>query len=590
MFMSEDGQTLHFKDCFKEKELVKKAGGRWVQATKTWDFAFDLKVMEELIKVFPNLEFPAEIQEQAIKKIKNQDKFMLARKEATDNIPMLDNFPYLKLPPHNYQKHGIICGSFVEGGFLIADEMGLGKSVQSIAIAIERKKQGIQSCLVVCPASVKYNWLNEIRKFTDEKVMVIDGNQADRIYKWFVEGYFFKIVNYDIIVRDLFYDDKMILELPLDADIPEKYNSKRYVIKKNDLNVQIFNVDNRILNSESILKTFPMIIIDEIHYCKTHSSLRSRILKKFKAKYRIGLTGTPIDGRLEELHSIFEFLKPNLFPSKSIFLKRHAEYDWFGGIKGYVKVDEVRERITPYYIRRLKSEVLKELPDKIYKDIYVEMSNEAMAEYNELAKRKHEITKEDEAVVAVIRCRQFCDFPVILDIAKPSAKFEALKELLEEVVDDNKQKVIIFSQYKKVTDLLCKKLNMKYNILTIDGDTPTKKRFDICEQFNNDDRINLMVMTDAGSVGINLQKSTYVIHYDDNYSPAVMNQRNDRCHRIGQKNVVTIIRFICKDTVEDRVREIIDTKQAVNSELLDEQCTELSTGTILTSKEIAKLL
>lgn len=586
--LDENRQVVHLKCDFCDKEIAKRAGGRWNQTTKTWDFAFDYNILQKVAGVFPSISTSIQA---LMADRKNEDiKFLELKKEAIENTPLDYEITEAKLQPYNYQKHGIRCGTVASGGMLIADEMGLGKSSQALFIALNRKREGANSCLIVCPSSVKYNWLNEVSKFTHEKALVIDGNQGDRIYKWFVDGYFYKIVNYDILVRDLFYDKKVIATYKTQEEIPVKYKGEKYIITKDPFGFEIKYAETRIPNYDKILNNgFDFIIVDEIHYIKTHSAFRTRVLKEFKVKYKAGLTGTPLDGKLEELHSIFEFLRPHLFPSKQVFLDKHAVYDYFGAIKGYVKIDEVREKINPYYIRRLKADVLKDLPDKIYKDIYVEFPSAVLEEYNELADRKHEVTLETEAVVAVIRCRQFCDFPNIIDISKPSAKFNALLELLEEVVDENKQKVIIFSQYKEVTDLLCKKLNRKYNIISLDGDTPNTKRFEVCEKFNNDTQLNLIIMTDAGSVGINLTAATYVVHYDDNYSPSVMLQRADRAHRIGQKNVVTVVRFICRDTVEERVREIIDGKLLINAKVLDDNKTEMAIDS-LTPKEILKLL
>lgn len=563
-------QILHLYCEFKDKELAKRAGGKWSQSLKCWDFAFDLNVIDGLIKHFPELYISPELQEKIVLKIKNQDNFMLMRKSAEDNIPISETFEYLKIQPYNYQKHGIKCASLVDGGFLFADQMGLGKTIQSIAVAIELKNSGMaKNCLVVCPASVKYNWLEEINKFTNEKAIVINGCYEDRIGQWFSEDCFFKIVNYDIVVRDLYYEEK----------------SKKVGFEESDKT----HKDTRIPNSDKIFELYDIIIADECHYMKTHSSLRSRVMKKFKTEKKIGLTGTPLDGRLEELHSIFEFIKPALFTSKSRFLERHGVFDYFGRIKKYVKVDEVKDRIQPYYIRRLKKNVLTELPDKIYHDEYVELENSAMKEYKMLAKRKHEITAESEAVVAIIRCRQFCDFPELLDMDFSSDKFKSLKLLLEEIINENKQKVIIFSQYKKVTKLLEHKLNAFYKILCIDGDVDNRTRQDLCNQFNSDDSVDIMLMTDAGAIGLNLQSASYVIHYDDSYSPSIMKQREDRAHRIGQKNTVNVIRFVCKNTVEERVREIIEKKFELNRQIMDEDVSETSIGS-LSTKEILELL
>jgi SNF2 family DNA or RNA helicase len=295
-----------------------------------------------------------------------------------------------------------------------------------------------------------------------------------------------------------------------------------------------------------------------------------------RARRRIGLTGTPLDGRLEELHSIYEFLQPGLFRNRFQFLQHHANFDYWGGVKSYKHVDEFKRTIRPFYVRRLKSEVLKDLPEKVYQDVYVEMSAADMKTYKELAKRKHEITETAEAMTAIIRCRQFCDFPGILDLAGKEAKCDKLLELLEDILSDPKVKVLIFSQYRMVTDRLVKRL--PYQLLYMSGDTPHKERQAMCHKFNDDPEVRILVMTDAGALGLNLQGASYVIHYDDHYSPSVMRQREDRAHRLGQKACVNVVRFICKDTVEERVRGILAAKAIITGAVLDEDCSEFAVG------------
>ena len=566
--LSANKQQFHLYCHFQEKSKAQKAGGRWNPSKKSWDFAFDPKNLEDVFVAFnDDVEIPDDIEEYIVKKEKELKQIELIKEDAKENV--LTDYSVKGLsfveknidnPLYNYQRHGVRYGSVAEGGYLIADEMGLGKSLQSLGIALLKKERGARRCLIVCPASVKYNWLDEIHKFTNEKAIVIDGGVIDRVEKWFDDSTYFKIVNYEIFTRDLYVDG----------------SSKS---------------DNRIPDCEVILKDFfDVCLVDEIHYIKSHKAKRTKALKKLVSETKIGLTGTPIDGRLEELHSIFDFLKPGLFSSKTMFMKRHAEYDYFGGVKGYKYVDEVKEKILPYYIRRLKKDVLTDLPDKIFQDIYVELDKDVHKEYKKLAKRTHEITEESEAVVALIRCRQYCNFPVVLGIDKPSAKFKKLKESLELIVDDNKHKVIIFSQYKETTDILVEELSSKYKLLYLNGDVSPIKRVQMCKDFNSDDLdYQIIIMTDAGSTGINLQSASYVIMYDDNYSPAIMQQRWDRAHRIGQKNTVNVVRFICKDTIEERVRVALDKKLEVNSKVLDEDYSEFSVGNF-SAKDLSKLL
>lgn len=431
-------------------------------------------------------------------------------------------------------------------------------TIQGIGIAMERKNRGeIDSCLVVCPASLKYNWVNEIKKFTNEKYLVIDGTKEERQQKWAAHGYFFKITNYETIVSDLH-------------------------VEKN-------RVDRRIEICDYVLNNQEFMVLDEIQYIKNHSAQRTKIMKKFKSKYRVGLTGTPIDGRLEELHSIFQFLKPGLFSNKEMFMNRYAIVDNYRRVIRYRNEGEVKEKINPYYVRRLKCDVLTQLPPKIFKDIFVDLPERERRVYRDLIKGKAEITQEMQAATVILRARQFLDFPELIDLRNPSAKYAALKELLEELIDSNGEKVIIFTQFKQALDLLLKNLESDYNIVCIHGDVNHEERISICDRFNNDPDINIILMTNAGATGLNLASANAVINYEDDFSPATNLQRFDRAHRANTKHQVVVYRFVCVGTVEEHVRNILDEKMEVCNKILDEDISDLSVGSIR-NLDLLKLL
>ena len=272
-------------------------------------------------------------------------------------------------------------------------------------------------------------------------------------------------------------------------------------------------------------------LVSNCHFLKAHNSKRSKNVKQLKAKFRIALTGTPLDGRLEELHSVMDFVRPGLFESKTRFMQKHAEFDFWGRVTRYRKVGEVRERMQPFFIRRLKKDVLKELPDKVYENRYVILSAEEKKIYRQLATKGHEVTEDTEAVVAVIRCKQFCDCPELLDIAtKKKSKFDAFLEILEEVVIQNGNKALIFSQYAMMNEVLVAELErLKLGYRYIWSETPKRTRVDIQEEFSSDPSINVVIGTDAMALGLNFTAASYVINYDDAWSPSVMSQREDRC-------------------------------------------------------------
>ena len=321
-------------------------------------------------------------------------------------------------------------------------------------------------------------------------------------------------------------------------------------------------------------------LVSNCQYLKHHSSARTQACRAIQAKYRIGLSGTPIDGKLEEIHSIFQILKPGLFVNKTQFMARYAEYDYFGSVKGYHRVNEVRDKIAPYYLRRLKEVVFKDLPPKLFKDLHVELSDKNMRDYKKISNGKSEITAEAAAAELVIRARQFLDFPEIIGLHNSSDKYKVFKELMDSLVMENNEKTIVFTQYTNTIKYLVKNLKSDgyKHIMVIDGSVPSEERQEICKKFNNENKPYILIMSDAGCTGLNLQEAKNVVHYTDNFSPAVMQQRNDRAHRATTKHTVVIYRFICDGTIDEHVRNILGQKMAINNAMLDEHCSEFSIG------------
>ena len=332
---------------------------------------------------------------------------------------------------------------------------------------------------------------------------------------------------------------------------------------------------------EALMLPWDMIIVDEIHMLKCWSSQRSKEIKKLKIRpggLRIGTSGTPIDGRLEHLHSIFEFLVPGLFECKTRFLDRHAMRDYWGNIVGYRDVNDVKDTIYPHFIRRLKKDVVKELPEKIFKTEYVEFTPDERKVYKSLIKCEHEITEESQAAVVVIRARQFCDSPGLLDLQPEfGSKFERATELIQEAIE-NGEKLLVFTMFEKMVQKLLRAFNeKKWRCLSITGATSAKERPAIARRFNEDPEVDVCVMDEAGSTGLNFQEASYVFHYDDNWAPAIMKQRTDRAHRLTTKHVVTVVNFVCKDTIEDRVRELLMSKDRVSAEALGDNLNDVLT-------------
>jgi SNF2 family DNA or RNA helicase len=302
------------------------------------------------------------------------------------------------------------------------------------------------------------------------------------------------------------------------------------------------------------------------------------------------LTGKPLDGLLEEINRVMEWVMPGLLESKTRFIQKYATTDIWGKVTGYKNIQEVTAKIAPYFIRRLKKDVLQDLPDKIYQNRIVVLTDKEKRIYKALAEAGHEATEDALAVTCVLRCKQFCDYPELVGETMKGSKYEELRRVLQEVVVENCNKALIFTQYKEMLNfivVLLDEMGIKY--LRIDGDTPKQDRADYQKTFNTDPAIDMMVGTEAMSTGLNFTGGSYVINYDDNWSPAFMAQREDRCHRIGQKDVVTVINFVCKDTIEERIRDVLYGKNVVSSLALGDDVSDTVLRRI-TPKEQAKLL
>ena len=588
--------TCHY-EC---REAVKSAGGKWDPVLKKWTLAFSPDAVETLIDTLPDPEVHPDVEKILVETIEREKKLKRIRAMSKVDHPVCLKVPGLNGSLYNYQKLGVMFALANGRGVLIADEMGLGKTLQAIATALYLKSKGQASkCLIVVPPSLKFNWSLEIEKWTNEKYVVIDGTPDERVAQWLNKDAFFYVVNFELLLEDLF-------------------GGREYKPKKNETLQQKADREARKAKAKRRAKIltpvkerlWDFIAVDEAHALKNATSKRSRNVRSLRCKFRMGLTGTPLDGRLEELHSVMEFVCPGLLGSRTRFLQKHAETDFWGKVVKYKKIGEVRNKISPHFVRRLKKDVLNDLPDKLYSNRMVELTPQEKKLYNALADNGHEATEDAAALVSIIRCKQFCDSPAMLadalesadteepvdpkEIKKlrkmPQSKLDALKEVLQEVVIDNAHKVLIFSQYAEMVKILMKvfdEMGLKY--LCIWGATDKKLRADYQKKFNEDKTIDIMVGTEAMSTGLNFTAADYVINYDDNWAPAFMAQREDRAHRIGQKNVVTVINFVCVDTIEERIRSVLYGKSKITAQALGDDLDELVLKR-LGPKETAKLL
>ena len=424
-------------------------------------------------------------------------------------------------------------------GGILADDMGLGKTVQVIAVFLALKGEG--TFLVVSPASLVYNWGEELRRFAPElKVRLITGTQKERRLKLKEVEEDKQNRNVDVIVTS--YD---LLKRDIDA-------------------------------YETI--SFRTAVIDEAQFIKNSGTAAAKAVKLIHAKTRFALTGTPIENRLSELWSIFDFLMPGfLYP-----------YETFRGMfeTPIVKSQDeeaaelLRRMVTPFILRRLKKDVLKDLPDKIEEVRYAGMEKDQQKLYDAqvvLMKKTLESQNEEEfnrnriqILAELTRIRQICCDPSLCfeSYTGSSAKREACIDLIRNAIDGG-HKILLFSQFTSMLSLLEADLTAEgISYYKIIGETPKERRLALVNSFNQDDTPLFLISLKAGGTGLNLTGADIVIHYDPWWNLAAQNQATDRAHRIGQTKVVNVYRMILKDTIEEKILALQEAKQKLSDDIL----------------------
>lgn len=439
-----------------------------------------------------------------------------------------------------YQKTGYRwLRTLVKLGFggILADDMGLGKTLQTIAclLALKEEKGSLRS-IIVCPASLVYNWKQELSQFAPElEVKMITGNAQQR----------------EEMISDKGWGDVWITS---------------YDMAKRDIS----------LYRES---EFDIEIIDEAQNIKNQGTQVARAVKRIQASVKFALTGTPIENRLSELWSIFDYLMPGILGSYDKFRK---EYELpIVNEQNTEKMEQLKKIVLPFILRRVKKDVLKELPDKLEQVVYSEMGTEQKRLYTAYVNRTLESLKnksEEEVrsgklqiLAELTRLRQLCCDPALVyeNYLDKACKVETCMELVKEAVNGN-HKVLIFSQFTSIFPILEKRLKFEkiaYYVLT--GSTPKEQRLQMTESFNRDEVPVFLISLKAGGTGLNLTAASIVIHFDPWWNLAAQNQATDRAHRIGQENQVVVFKLIVKDTIEEKIVQMQDEKQKLSSQILE---------------------
>lgn len=408
-------------------------------------------------------------------------------------------------------------------GGVLADDMGLGKTIQVLAlIQWGYETMGRMPSLVVAPTSLVYNWQAEIKKFTPHmRTVVLNGGKDER--KRQAED----IEQVDVLIASY-------AQVRRDIDWLEQFN-------------------------------FRFSILDEAQQIKNSSSVGASAVKRIHAQSRFALTGTPMENHLGELWSIFDFVLPGYLMDQNDFMQRHAD-----GTDSAL----LARKLRPFLMRRLKREVLSELPEKIEHRIVAELTPDQRQIYMAtLAQVKKDLDDsargegKDRAhfrmLAAITRLRQICCHPAMFleGYEGGSGKMELLMELIDEQVESN-HRILIFSQFTSMLGIIRTQLAAQgVGYLYLDGNTPPQERLALTEQFNKGDTPVFLISLRAGGYGLNLTAADTVIHYDPWWNPAAEDQATDRAHRIGQTRAVHVIRLIAHDTIEEKVSELQERKR-----------------------------
>lgn len=443
-----------------------------------------------------------------------------------------------------YQIRGVLFAA-CRGRVVLADDMGLGKTVQAIAAAeMLRRQRGIERVLVVAPASVKYQWKTEIEKFCGLSVQVIDGSMPHR-KKLYAQPAFFNLTSYELVLKDI--------------------------------------ADMHGMRSD-------LIILDEAQRIRNWATATARTIKQLKSRYAFVLTGTPLENKLEELFSVVEFVDGRRLGPAFRFLKEHRMEDENGKLLGYRGLDQIHRQLEPILLRRTRQEVLRDLPQRTDQIFRVRMTEEQAVPYSEqsdiLARLMHKWQRQgwlSEVDLRRITCciqnmRMLCNSTFLFDKETNfSPKLEEFREIMQELAIEEKRKVVVFSEYERMTNLAGQELTkLKIPWVSLHGGVPARKRGELITRFRNDANCRVFLSTDAGGVGLNLQVASAVVNFEPPWNPARLEQRIGRVHRLGQTQPVQVIHLLTEQSIEERVWETLQLKKALFKGLFDSAADEVS--------------
>ena len=433
-----------------------------------------------------------------------------------------------------YQLDGIAFAAGA-GRAVLADDMGLGKTIQAIGVSeLLAREAGISKVLIVCPASVKSQWRNEIRRFCARDCQLISGGIAGRGAQY-ANDCFFTVCNYEQVLRDI-------------------------------LSIERVNWD--------------LIILDEGQRIKNWEAKTSRVIKGLRSRFALVLSGTPLENRIDELYSVVQFIDDRRLGPAFRFYNRHRVVDEKGKVLGYKNLAELRENLQPVLLRRTRQSVRQQLPPRTNEIVRITPTQEQfdlhrshMRLVNRIVRKKF-LTEMDllQLQKHLLMCRMSANSTFLVDKQAPgySSKLEELDNLFDRLFSEQNRKVLLFSEWTTMLDLiqpLLKKRSLPF--VRLDGSVPQKVRPGLVHEFQTNPACRLFLTTNAGSTGLNLQAANTVINVDLPWNPAVLEQRIARAYRMGQEQPVQVFVLITEQTIEERLLSTLSAKHELAVAALD---------------------
>jgi superfamily II DNA or RNA helicase len=458
-----------------------------------------------------------------------------------------------RLYPYQVDGVAFLAGN---GRALLADDMGLGKTLQAISAATWLKNEAeVERVLVVCPASLKQQWAREIHRFSGEEARVIQGPVAARTVRYRGRRGW-SVVNYELVMRDL-----SIINQELRPDL---------------------------------------VILDEAQRIKNWRTKVAAAVKRIASRYAFVLSGTPLENRLEDLYSLMQVVDPHVLGPLWRYMVDFHVTDERGKLLGYRNLSELRRRLSPVMLRRDRSLVRDQLPDRIeqrldlpltpkQEEIHADALKAAQMLADIMKKRPLTPTEQNRMMAALQRARMACNAAGLVDKeTEGSPKLDELENILHELCRMSGLKAVIFSQWELMTQMVEDRVRrLELGCVRLHGGVPTVKRGDLMDRFREDDAVQVFISTDAGGTGLNLQHASVLINLDIPWNPAVLDQRIARVHRLGQSETVQVLLLVSADSYEERVLGLVKGKRHLFDNVVDPEATE---EVVSVSKKLAEVL